>query len=77
MGKDGASTAFATVMPPQVAPALFEATFLIFFLALFIALRANSVVRTFVNWRRRVDLSEIRLIPFRQALLFRPPPFHV
>lgn len=74
MGKDGASTEFAKVPLPEPAPLLVQATLLIVFLALYLALRDASAVRTLMNWRRRANFSEIRLTPLRQTFLFRPPP---
>jgi len=77
MGKDGASTEFAKVPLAEPAPVLIRATLLIFFFALYLALRDARAVRVLLNWQRLSSFSELRLAPFREAFFFRPPPVNL
>jgi hypothetical protein len=73
-GKDGNSSKTAQIPIPEPAPVLFQATLLIVFLALYLALRDAWAVRTLWQWQRIANFSEIRLAPLREAFFFRPPP---
>ena len=74
MGKDGGAVQSTQVPAPERAPLLTQVTCFIVVLALYLAFRSDTLVSTLLNWRSRAHFPEIRLMPFREAFFFRPPP---
>jgi hypothetical protein len=77
MGKNGGVVQSAQVPTPEPAPLLIQVTCFIVVLALYLAVRNDTLVNTALNWHKRAHFPAIRLTPFLETFFFRPPPTHV